>query len=270
MRPVVGTTAQWAASTRIMVRGQRGHDSDTGTMRIGDGVNLWAALDIVASGTPDAVFLQRANHVGTQAASTISDFNTAADARVVAGITGKQDTLVSGTSIKTINGTSVLGSGDIVVSGGATNLAYDAATRVVSSDTGTDATLPLMSSGNAGLVPASGGGTATFLRADGTFAAPAGGGATGGTATLNFGTGTGSAVATVAVTGQAGILSGSRVRVWFMAATTADHNADEHGLIFPARVGLSAGNITAGVGFTIYAETELQLTGNVSVCWEWS
>ena len=34
------------------------------------------------------------------------------------GLTGKQDTLVSGVNIKTINGTSILGSGDIVISGG--------------------------------------------------------------------------------------------------------------------------------------------------------
>jgi hypothetical protein len=66
----------------------------------------------------DAVLLARANHTGTQTASTISDFNTAADARVAAGITGKQDVLVSGTNIKTVNGTSVLGAGDITVSGG--------------------------------------------------------------------------------------------------------------------------------------------------------
>jgi hypothetical protein len=33
-------------------------------------------------------------------------------------ISGKQDKLVSGTNIKTINGTSLLGSGDIVISGG--------------------------------------------------------------------------------------------------------------------------------------------------------
>lgn len=33
-------------------------------------------------------------------------------------IKGKQDTLVSGVSIKTINGTSLLGSGNIVISGG--------------------------------------------------------------------------------------------------------------------------------------------------------
>jgi hypothetical protein len=40
----------------------------------------------------DATLLARANHTGSQLAATISDFNTAADARVVAGITGKADT----------------------------------------------------------------------------------------------------------------------------------------------------------------------------------
>ena len=37
---------------------------------------------------------------------------------------GKQDTLVSGTNIKTINGESVLGSGDITIGGGASSSAY--------------------------------------------------------------------------------------------------------------------------------------------------
>jgi hypothetical protein len=57
----------------------------------------------------------------------------------------------------------------------ACNLGYTAATRVLTSDIGTDVTLPLMSSGDAGLVPASGGGTTNFLRADGTWANPPGG-----------------------------------------------------------------------------------------------
>ena len=39
-------------------------------------------------------------------------------AALQADVEGKQDTLVSGTNIKTINGESVLGSGDIVISGG--------------------------------------------------------------------------------------------------------------------------------------------------------
>lgn len=60
---------------------------------IGDGVNfkrLSAAEQSKLSGiedgatanSPDATLLNRANHTGTQLASTISDFNTAADARI--------------------------------------------------------------------------------------------------------------------------------------------------------------------------------------------
>jgi len=59
--------------------------------------------------------------------------------------------------------------------GSATNLTYTAATRVLASSTGTDATLPLVSSGDAGLAPASGGGTTNYLRADGTWTEPTGG-----------------------------------------------------------------------------------------------
>jgi hypothetical protein len=78
--------------------------------------------------------------------------------------------------------------------GGATNLGYTAATRVLTSDTGTDVTLPLVTTGDAGLAPASGGGTSNYLRADGTWAAPASASATdltytASTRTLNSSTG---------------------------------------------------------------------------------
>lgn len=56
-----------------------------------------------------------------------------------------------------------------------TDLTYDAALRTVLSSTGSDAALPLVTAALAGLAPASGGGTSNFLRADGTWAAPAGG-----------------------------------------------------------------------------------------------
>ena len=55
----------------------------------------------------DATLLARANHTGTQTAATISDFSTAADARVVAGITGKQNTSEKGVA----NGYASLDSG---------------------------------------------------------------------------------------------------------------------------------------------------------------
>lgn len=52
----------------------------------------------------------RANHTGTQAISTVSGLQTALDA--------KQATLVSGTNLKTVNGNSLLGSGDLPITGG--------------------------------------------------------------------------------------------------------------------------------------------------------
>jgi len=55
---------------------------------------------------------------GNTITNNITQYTDAmADARVVAGITGKQNTLVSSTNIKTINGSSILGSGDITIAG---------------------------------------------------------------------------------------------------------------------------------------------------------
>jgi hypothetical protein len=68
----------------------------------------------------------------------------------------------------------------------ATDLTYTAATRVLASSTGTDATLPLVTSTEAGLAPLSGGGTSNFLRADGTWAAPGGGSPGGSTTNVQF------------------------------------------------------------------------------------
>lgn len=56
----------------------------------------------------------------------------------------------------------------------ATNLGYNATTRAVTSSTGNSATLPTVTPTEAGLAPASGGGNANFLRADGTWAIPPG------------------------------------------------------------------------------------------------
>lgn len=75
-------------------------------------------------------------------------------------------------SVDYIAFTNISAGGSTVSGGGATNLSYTASTRVLASDTGTDATLPLVTSGDAGLAPASGGGTTNFLRADATWAAP--------------------------------------------------------------------------------------------------
>jgi hypothetical protein len=70
-----------------------------------------------------------------------------------------------------------------------------------------------------------------------------------GTASLNFGAFPGTYDASVAVTGQTAILSGSLAEAWIFPAATADHSVDEH-LVEALRV--VAGNVIAGTGFTIY------------------
>lgn len=67
--------------------------------------------------------------------------------------------------------------------------------------------------------------------------------------TVNFGSFPGQSNVSVAVTGQTGILSGSFVEAWLYPTTTGDHLADEHVVDGPVT---SAGNISVGVGFTIY------------------
>lgn len=89
-----------------------------------------------------------------------------------------------------------------------------------------------------------------------------------GTATVNFGTTPGTNYVSVVVTGQAGIVNGtSLAEAWMMATSTADHNVIEHQIV-PMK--LTCGNIVTGTGFTIYAFTDLRLTGTFSVQWVWN
>lgn len=71
-----------------------------------------------------------------------------------------------------------------------------------------------------------------------------------GTAIVNFGAFPGKSDASVDITGQGGILAGSLVEAWIRPVDSADHSADEHIL---EQMKVVAGNITPGVGFTIYA-----------------
>jgi hypothetical protein len=103
--------------------------------------------------------------------------------------TSKQDALVSGTNIKTINGSSILGSGDMTVSGGVSDgdkgditVSSSGATWTIDNGTVTEAKMSFSdnTTGNAsasahGLLPKLGGGSTNFLREDGTWATPTGG-----------------------------------------------------------------------------------------------
>ena len=65
-------------------------------------------------------------------------------------ISGKQDTLVSGTNIKTINNESILGEGNITIEGGGSN--YSAGTNIDITEDTISCTLPIKSGTNNGIV----------------------------------------------------------------------------------------------------------------------
>ena len=95
-----------------------------------------------------------------------------------------------------------------------------------------------------------------------------------GTATLNFGVASAKTLDTsVVVTGQAAIVSGSKVEAYLMADTTSDHAADEH-IMSVSMMDLVCGAIVAATGFTIYANvrddiSKAGLTGQFTVQWVW-
>ncbi len=146
----------------------------------------------------DATLLARANHTGTQAVATITGLapiaTSGSAADLIAGTLPAarfDDTahgVRAGGTLHPAATTSVAGfmSGtdktklDGIAAGAqvnvATDLAYAASSRLLESSTGADVTLPLVTSANAGFAPASGGGATNFLRADGTWTAPGGGG----------------------------------------------------------------------------------------------
>jgi len=90
-----------------------------------------------------------------------------------------------------------------------------------------------------------------------------------GTADLDFGAFPGKSDASVAVTGQAGIVAGSLVEAWLRPVDTADHKADEHLL---GQIDVVAGNIVAATGFTIYgvSRDKTRMYGVWKTAWVWN
>lgn len=69
-----------------------------------------------------------------------------------------------------------------------------------------------------------------------------------GTIELDFGAFPGASDASIAVTGQSGILGTSLVEAWLFPKDTSDHLADEHLL---ESIKVMAHSVVAGTGFTI-------------------
>lgn len=161
---------------------------------------LWNNRTIYASTTPAGLgtaavgvstTLARSDHVhANPTASQITDSTTAGRALLTGadaaaqrtslglGTAAVQNVGTSAGNVVQLDGSAKLpavdGSQLTGLPPGTTDLGYTAATRLLTSSTGADVTLPLFTSTDAGLTPSSGGGTTNFLRADGTWAAPAG------------------------------------------------------------------------------------------------
>ncbi|MDZ7905167.1 MAG: hypothetical protein U5N55_04890 [Cypionkella sp.] len=115
------TAANWTAKNSLLADGQLGYETNTGRIKIGNGVTAWTALDYRFE-TSAAAW---GSIAGTLSAQT--DLNAA--------LNGKQANLVSGTNIKTVGGISILGAGDIPVSGGGGSVAWGDITGTLSAQT---------------------------------------------------------------------------------------------------------------------------------------
>lgn len=99
---------------------------------------------------------------------------------------------------------------------------------------------------------------------------PTGGG---GGSTINTGTaiidfGARETTASVAVTGQTGILSTTIPNAWVFPVATASNTADNH---WTDDIAVTAGAVQAGVGFTIFATCRTGFGhGQFTVGWSWS
>lgn len=272
------TATNWASANPVLANGQPGFDTTNNIVKIGNGVSTWTALTAIGGGatnlsasytsttatvisdtgtdavlaaadgtnagvmtsamqvklagiatgatanlgtvttvsfatangfsgsvanatTTPAITITLQDASGSQAGKlTASDWNT---------FNSKQAALVSGTNIKTVNGNSLLGSGDLVISAG---------------------------------------------------------GVTSGTSTVSFGV-TETNEAQLVVTGQTGILAGSKVVASIGTTATADYTANDHKYLGSIGVSVTTGNVIAGTGFTIFVRSYQKMKGDISINW---
>jgi pimeloyl-ACP methyl ester carboxylesterase len=106
------TYANWTSLNPVLAEGEIGlvtNFADNNTrIKIGDGATAWEDLDYFTTSQDLSGFV-----TDTELATALSSYVTNSD--LSTALSGKQDSLVSGTNIKTVNGNSLLGSGDISI-----------------------------------------------------------------------------------------------------------------------------------------------------------
>jgi hypothetical protein len=128
--------------------------------------------------SPDSFLLSRSNHTGTQPTSSITNFNTQVDGRINTLI-GAHTALADphpGYLTQTEGGSLYQPvSTDLTSIAASSTAAFGRGLLTLADASGLTALVSSFTSTLSGAVPASGGGTTSFLRADGAWAAPPGG-----------------------------------------------------------------------------------------------
>jgi hypothetical protein len=99
------TAADWTAANPVLMSGELGLETDTTRFKFGNGSTAWNSLAYAGASVGIVPWGSITGTIGSQA-------------DLMALFAAKQATLVSATNIKTINGASILGAGDLAVSGG--------------------------------------------------------------------------------------------------------------------------------------------------------
>lgn len=220
--------------------------SSAGVMSAADKTKLNGIATAATVNATDAQLRDRSTHTGTQLASTISNFSTAADARIAAAsINALADVSVTAPSTGEVlkwNGASWVNAAD-AGGAGATNLTVttSATTLTVISDTGTDAVLPVATTSLSGVLSA-----ADKTKLDGIASGAAALGSTAGAAL-------GAAAAGVATTA-------ARSDHVHAAPTTISGNAGTATALQTARTISLSGDVTGSVSFNGTANVAITAT----------
>lgn len=242
------------SATDVTVHSNTGSDgviaaattSVAGVMSATDKTKLNGIATGATVNATDAQLRDRNTHTGTQLASTISDFSTAADARIAAAsVNALADVTVTAPSTGQVlkwNGSAWINGTD-AGGAGATNLTIttSATTLTVNSDTGTDAVLPVATTSLSGVLSA-----ADKTKLDGIATGAAAVGSTAGAAL-------GTAAAGVATTA-------ARSDHVHAAPTTVSGNAGTATALQTARTISLSGDVTGSVSFNGTANVGIAAT----------
>lgn len=166
----------WASANPVLAAAELGYETNTGRIKAGDGITLWNALDYIDDAAKAFTTSSLAahsidagahpNYVHTSALAPVAfsgSFEDLEDQPVISaaledltdveitGVSNGQVIVYNAVTGKWVNET-VLSTGG---GGAATNLGYVTASRLLTSSTGTDVTLPLATTADAGLMAAS-------------------------------------------------------------------------------------------------------------------